>query len=159
MLDAPNSLPSYVSIFITHFFGTPAENLEFLRKLYLDFELSSHQIAELTGWSRTSMKNERVLLENHLEFLRTHRGTVTKQADHWIVESDKKEFTFLIVGSTPIPETIQISTFYKTPWSGASNATWLKSNKKHTHTLSYMILDKKQLKTEPFRGTARVLKL
>jgi ribosomal protein S18 acetylase RimI-like enzyme len=98
------------------------------------------------------MQNERVLLENHLEFLKTHRGTVTKQADHWIVESDKKEFTFLIVGSTPIPETIQISIFYKTPWSGESNATWLKSNKKHTHTLSYMILDKKQLKTEPLKS-------
>lgn len=86
------------------------------------------------------MKNELVLLDNHLEFLRAHRGTVTKQVDHWLVESDKKEFTFLIVGPTPIAETVHQSTFYKTPWSGESNASWLKSNKKHNHTLSSMIL-------------------
>lgn len=98
------------------------------------------------------MKNERVLLENYLEFLRTHRGTVTKQSDHWLVESDKKEFTFLIVGATSIPEINHISTFYKTPWSGESNSNWLKIDKKHTHSLSYMILDKKQLATEPLKN-------
>lgn len=97
------------------------------------------------------MKNKYALLENHLEFLRTHRGMVTQQADHWLIESEKQEFTFTFVGSSPISEAMQTRAFYKTPWSGESNANWLISNKQHTHTLSYMFLNKKQLTTKPLK--------
>jgi hypothetical protein len=54
-LDEPLSTISYVSVFISHFIGNPAENHEILRKLYLDFDLSSYQISDLTGWSRTAI--------------------------------------------------------------------------------------------------------
>jgi len=56
-LDEPLSTVSYVSVFIPHFIGNPAENHEILRKLYLDFDLSSYQISDLTGWSRTSISD------------------------------------------------------------------------------------------------------
>lgn len=55
MLEEPLSPVSYLSVFIPHFIGKPAENREILRKLYLDFDLSCCQIAEITGWSRTTI--------------------------------------------------------------------------------------------------------
>ena len=55
MLDEPLQEITYLSIFITHFFGKPAENLSIWRKLYLDFDLSSYQISDLTGWPRTTI--------------------------------------------------------------------------------------------------------
>lgn len=56
-LDEPLSAVSYVSVFIPHFIGNPAENQAILRKLYLDFDLSSYQISDLTGWSRTAISD------------------------------------------------------------------------------------------------------
>jgi hypothetical protein len=55
MVHEPGHSSSYVSIFITHFFGNPAENQSILRKLYLDFDLSSSQIASITGFARTTI--------------------------------------------------------------------------------------------------------
>ena len=57
MLDEPLSTVSYLSVFIPHFIGNPSENHEILRKLYLDFDLSSYQIAEITGWSRPAISD------------------------------------------------------------------------------------------------------
>lgn len=54
-LDEPSNDHSYLSIFTTHFFGTPAENQVILRKLYVDFDLSSQQISQITGWPRTTI--------------------------------------------------------------------------------------------------------
>ena len=57
MLDEPLATVSYLSVFIPHFIGNPSENHEILRKLYLDFDLSSYQIAEITGWSRPAISD------------------------------------------------------------------------------------------------------
>lgn len=57
MLDEPLTTVSYVSVFIPHFIGNPSENQAILRKLYLDFDLSSYQISDLTGWSRTAISD------------------------------------------------------------------------------------------------------
>lgn len=57
MLGEPLTEFSYLSIFIPHFIGKPEENQEILRKLYLDFDLSSYQIAEITDWSRTAISD------------------------------------------------------------------------------------------------------
>ena len=57
MLNEPLNTVSYVSVFIPHFIGNPAENHEILRKLYLDFDLSSYQIANLSGYSRAAISN------------------------------------------------------------------------------------------------------
>lgn len=47
----------YISVFIPHFLGKPSVNLLILRKLYLEFDLSTPQIAEITGWGRTSISD------------------------------------------------------------------------------------------------------
>jgi hypothetical protein len=57
MLDEPLATVSYLSVFIPHFIGNPSENHEILRKLYLYFDLSSYQIAEITGWSRPAISD------------------------------------------------------------------------------------------------------
>ncbi len=44
---------TYLSVFIPHFIGSPAENHSILRKLYFDFDLSLNKISEITGWSKT----------------------------------------------------------------------------------------------------------
>lgn len=53
----PNPNASYLSVFITHFFNNPKENIGILRKLYLDFDLSMSKISELTEgkWPKTSI--------------------------------------------------------------------------------------------------------
>ncbi|MBI2518947.1 MAG: GNAT family N-acetyltransferase [Bdellovibrio sp.] len=96
------------------------------------------------------MKNNQELLQNHLEFLSTHRGVVqaSPDGDHWLVKSEKKEFTFVFVGPSPLGDLVNdFTTFYKTPWAGEQNTNWLKQNKKYTHSLSYMVLSPKRLNT------------
>ncbi|MEK6624488.1 MAG: GNAT family N-acetyltransferase [Bdellovibrionota bacterium] len=93
------------------------------------------------------MKNNHDLLQNHLEFLRTHRGTVQPDStsEHWMVKSEKKEFTFVFVGLSSLGNLANdYQTFYKTPWAGNVNSDWLKQNKKHTHSISYMVLNPKR---------------
>lgn len=43
------------------------------------------------------MQSPLTLLENHLEFLATHRGKVTRLADAFSVESERPEFTYAIL--------------------------------------------------------------
>mgnify|MGYP000510021020 CR=1 FL=1 len=70
----------YVSVFITHFLNTPAQNYEILRKLYLDLNLSVREIVELTdsGWSKTSIveaiKAYDLLKENPKKMIRLKYG-------------------------------------------------------------------------------------
>ena len=47
----------YVSVFIEHFFNSPVQNPEILRKLYLDFGLTQREISEITQdlWSRAAI--------------------------------------------------------------------------------------------------------
>ena len=46
---------NYSSLIILafHYLSTPIQNEELLRKLYIEMDLSSYQIAEVSGWSRT----------------------------------------------------------------------------------------------------------
>ena len=65
---------SYVSLFITHFFNTPEKSFKILRKLYINFKLSTSNIEELTqsSWSKSSIL--RALKEHKIfthEFLKT----------------------------------------------------------------------------------------
>lgn len=56
-LNEPHPNLSYISVFITHFFNTPAENYGILKKLYLDLGLSMRQIVAVTDsvWPKTSI--------------------------------------------------------------------------------------------------------
>ena len=51
------SSPHYVPVIIAHFFNKPIQNSELLRKLYLEKDLSSHEISKLTGWPRSSISD------------------------------------------------------------------------------------------------------
>ncbi len=46
-----------------------------------------------------SSQRMRWLFENHVEFLSTHRGNVTRLKDAFTVESDRPEFTYAVLGS------------------------------------------------------------
>ena len=57
ILDISTDDSSYVSLFITHFLNTPEKNSKILRKLYIDFKLSTRDIEKLTqfSWSKSSI--------------------------------------------------------------------------------------------------------
>ena len=57
MLDELCDYANYVPVIITHFFNKPIQNLELLRKLYLEKDLSSYEIHKKTNWSRTSISD------------------------------------------------------------------------------------------------------
>ena len=48
---------SYLSVFIAHFLVSPTENLEILRKFYLEHRLSTLQIEEITdsAWTKPTL--------------------------------------------------------------------------------------------------------
>lgn len=46
-----------LSIFDFHYLAKPIQNEELLRKLYIEMDLSSYQISEISGWSRTSISD------------------------------------------------------------------------------------------------------
>ena len=56
---------NYSSLIILafHYLSTPIQNEELLRKLYIDMDLSSYQIAEMSGWSRTSISDALRILD------------------------------------------------------------------------------------------------
>ncbi len=97
VLDEPLSTVSYLSVFIPHFIGNPSENHEILRKLYLDFDLSSYQIAEITGWSRTAIS----------DFLR--RENITKD----VIKSPSPKFGERTVGGLRIPHQTEQKIIHK----------------------------------------------
>ncbi len=52
-----------ISIYTSHYFCLPIQNEQLLRKLYLELDLSSYQISEFTGWSRTAISDALRLLD------------------------------------------------------------------------------------------------
>lgn len=46
-----------VTVFFIHFLSFPSENLQTLRKLYIEKQLSVVEIAKLTGWPCSTIKN------------------------------------------------------------------------------------------------------
>lgn len=52
-----------LSIFDFHYLAQPIQNEELLRKLYIEMDLSSYQISEISGWSRTSISDAMRTLE------------------------------------------------------------------------------------------------
>ncbi len=52
-----------VSIFDFHYLTQPVQNEELLRKLYIETDLSSYQISEISRWSRTSISDAMRTLE------------------------------------------------------------------------------------------------
>jgi hypothetical protein len=46
-----------------HYLSTPIQNEELLRKLYIERDLTSYQIAEMSGWSRTSISDALRILD------------------------------------------------------------------------------------------------
>ena len=57
-----NNYPSLI-ILAFHYLSTPIQNEELLRKLYLEMDLSSYQIAEVSGWSRSSISDALRILD------------------------------------------------------------------------------------------------
>jgi hypothetical protein len=96
-LGEPIASISYLSVFIPHFLGRPAENRKILRKLYLDFDLSTYQISELTGWSRNAIS----------DFLR--RENITKD----VIKSANLKFGERIVGGFRIPQQSELKVIQK----------------------------------------------
>lgn len=87
-------------------------------------------------------KFEEVLLENHLSFLATHRGTIRRSGDTLSVESDRPEFTYTLLGKTSrverLPGSTQVVQHF--PWSEATAADLEKAGFTRTIGLSYMTL-------------------
>ena len=56
---------NYSSLIILafHYLSTPIQNEELLRKLYIERDLTSYQIAEMSGWSRTSISDALRILD------------------------------------------------------------------------------------------------
>jgi hypothetical protein len=63
--ERSNDLFEYavLSIFDFHYLTQPIQNEELLRKLYIEMDLSSYQISEISGWSRTSISDAMRTLE------------------------------------------------------------------------------------------------
>ena len=56
---------NYSSLIILafHYLSTPIQNEKLLRKLYIEMDLSSYQIAEVSGWSRTNISDALRILD------------------------------------------------------------------------------------------------
>lgn len=56
---------NYSSLIILafHYLSTPIQNEQLLRKLYIELDLSSYQISEVSGWSRTSISDALRILD------------------------------------------------------------------------------------------------
>ena len=80
IIGKPNHNSSYVSLFITHFLNTPAEKFGILRKLYVDFKLSTRSIEKLTqfSWSKTSileaLKKHKIRKNIYKQVFKTRRN-------------------------------------------------------------------------------------
>lgn len=84
-------------------------------------------------------------IENRLEFLRSHRGTVTQQGDSILVESEKKESTFLMIGkTTPPTELLRKSPACQlSPWSASNEKQLNEVGFSLQSGLTYMLLEEK----------------
>ena len=85
---------------------------------------------------------EKELLENHLTFLATHRGKVTREGSTVFVESDRPEFTYTLLGRTSklehLPKRTQVIQHF--PWSETTADDLGSAGFNRTIGLSYMTL-------------------
>jgi GNAT superfamily N-acetyltransferase len=81
----------------------------------------------------------RPLLDNHLAFLRSHRGQVAPAEGGFSIQSVRPEFTYFIVNSN-IPEALlaRHHSVHNLPWSGLDPAKLQSAGFDKTHTLVYM---------------------
>jgi GNAT superfamily N-acetyltransferase len=80
------------------------------------------------------------LLGNHLEFLRSHRGSVAPSGGGVAVRSEKAEFTYLIAGPAEAARSTleRQHCVHRLPWSGIDVATLEKAGFAKMHMLVYM---------------------
>jgi GNAT superfamily N-acetyltransferase len=85
------------------------------------------------------------LLDNHLEFLRTHRGDVTREGGIWRCASDKPSFCFAIFTKTDdfAPPLGRDDTLYVPSW--LSVPPEVTDQYRQSHVLNYMVLDGKEV--------------
>ncbi len=87
-------------------------------------------------------KTEQTLLNNHLAFLASHRGSVRRDGDTLFIESDRMEFTYAILGRgarvEKLPPTSQ--TLQHLPWNEATVDDLNRTGFSPTIGLSYMVL-------------------
>jgi hypothetical protein len=86
---------------------------------------------------------EKKLLDNHLAFLASHRGSVERNNDTVFIKSDRPEFTYTLLGETSKIDDLPAST--KTvqhfPWSQISADDLKRAGFKLSMGLSYMTLE------------------
>jgi len=88
---------------------------------------------------------ERILLQNHLTFLATHRGRVQYGSNDIIyIESDRPEFTYELLGQNSKIEELKPETkaIQQLPWNKMATTQLLSSGFQPTISLSYMMLGK-----------------
>jgi ribosomal protein S18 acetylase RimI-like enzyme len=87
-------------------------------------------------------KTQTTLLDNHLAFLETHRGTVRRAGALLFVESDRPEFTYAILGEGPRLRDLptDVRTLQLLPASGVTAAELGAAGFTPSIGLSYMVL-------------------
>ena len=95
-------------------------------------EKQKEQFAQRTRW----------LFENHVEFLSTHRGSVTQLQDAFTIESDRSEFTYAVLGKGADHALLErFTTVHLIPWSESWDQQPNDSRFQSLGRLSYMTLD------------------
>jgi N-acetylglutamate synthase-like GNAT family acetyltransferase len=85
---------------------------------------------------------ELILLDNHLAFLASHRGSISRNKDTLFIESDRPEFTYAILGQNSKLEELplNVQTVQHLPWSETTTDNLNEVGLKTTFGLSYMML-------------------
>ena len=67
-------------------------------------------------------KIEKTLVDNHLAFLSSHRGSIRFDGDTVFIESDRQEFTYAILGHDSRVENLpsSVQSIQYLPWSQTS---------------------------------------
>jgi ribosomal protein S18 acetylase RimI-like enzyme len=90
----------------------------------------------------TFAQRARWLFENHVEFLATHRGAVTRYPDAFAVESDRPEFTYAVLGRGGSRELLdRFNTVHLIPWSEPWDQEPNDPRFQRKASLSYMSFD------------------
>jgi GNAT superfamily N-acetyltransferase len=82
------------------------------------------------------------LLENQLSFLSSHRGTVGRAGESFLIDSERPEFTYAILGRDVKPGALPqgYSTLQRLPWSGVSADELAGAGFRDVDGVSYMVL-------------------
>lgn len=81
---------------------------------------------------------EHILLQNHLSFLATHRGSIQHEGNDIIyIASDRPEFTYALLGQDSKIEDLrpEIKTLQQFPWNKITRAQLLSSGFQPTLSL------------------------